>query len=194
MKRLFTMTLVSLLAAAMGYAAKGASGKKTLEVSFNYERQNGPGSNQYAIWIENEKGEVVRTLFVTQFTSKGRARGNQKPARGYTYRPTCVPTWVQHVKAEERTDEELDVVTGATPRDSGRQTFVWDFKDQRGTPVPKGTYKVFVEATLINQSIVLYTGTFTTKSKAGPLKLESTLTQPNESHKNMITDVRAEVK
>ena len=191
MRKLIALVALTLMATATTFAAKGG---KTLEVSFNYERQNGPGSNQYAIWIENEQGEVVRTLFVTAFTSKGRARGSQKPARGYTYRPACVPTWVQHVKAEERTDEELDAVTGATPQQSGRQTFVWDFKDQSGKPVRKGTYKVFVEATLFNQSIVLYTGTFNTKAKAGPLKLESSLTQPDEAHKNMVTDVRVVVK
>ncbi|MBR3513646.1 MAG: DUF2271 domain-containing protein [Bacteroidaceae bacterium] len=193
MRRLFAMAIVALLSMSMGYAAKGAT-KKTLEVSFNYERQNGPGSNQYAVWIENDEGKVVRTLFVTAFTSKGRARSNQKPARGYTYRPACLPTWVQHIKAQERTDEELDAVTGATPQASGRQTFVWDFKDQRGLPVPRGTYKVLVEATLFNQSIVLYTATFTTKTKAGQLIVESSLTQPEENHKDMITDVRALLK
>jgi len=25
---------------------------KSLEVSFNYQKQAGPGSNQYAVWIE----------------------------------------------------------------------------------------------------------------------------------------------
>ena len=49
---------------------------RTLEVSFDYQRQAGPGSNQYAVWIENAKGEVVKTLFVTSYTTRGRVRGN----------------------------------------------------------------------------------------------------------------------
>ena len=72
---------------------------QTLEVSFDYQRQAGPGSNQYAVWIENEKGDVVKTLFVTSYTTKGRARGGEQPKRGYIVRPACVPTWVKTVKA-----------------------------------------------------------------------------------------------
>ena len=176
-------------------AANGATAKagKTLEVSFEYEKQSGPGSNQYAVWVENDQEQVVKTLFVTTFTSKGRARGNQAPARGYTYRPTCVPTWVTHAKAAEMSDQEIDGFTGATPQ-GGRQVFTWDLKDKDGKDLPKGTYKVCVEATLFNNSIVLYTGTFTLKDKAGEIKLTSSLTQPDEQHANMIKAVQACLK
>ena len=166
---------------------------KTLEVSFEYEKQSGPGSNQYAVWVENAEEQVVKTLFVTSFTTKGRARGNQAPARGYTYRPACVPTWVTHAKAPEMSDEEIDGFTGATPQ-SGRQVFTWDLKDKDGKDLPKGTYKVCVEATLFNSSIVLYTGTFTLKDKAGEIKLTSSLTQRDEQHANMIKAVQACLK
>ena len=63
-----------------------------LEVSFDYERQAGPGSNQYAVWVEDVNGRVIKTLFVTSFTTKGRARGNEPLVRGYKKRPLCVPT------------------------------------------------------------------------------------------------------
>ena len=64
---------------AMVQSKKGEAAKaKTLEVSFDYQRQAGPGSNQYAVWIENEKGDVVKTLFVTSYTTKGRARGGER--------------------------------------------------------------------------------------------------------------------
>ena len=118
-------------------AAKKA---QTLEVSFDYQRQAGPGSNQYAVWIENEKGDVVKTLFVTSYTTKGRARGGEQPKRGYIVRPACVPTWVKTVKADERTDQQLDAVTGATPQAGGTLTFTWDFTDEQGKAVPQGNY------------------------------------------------------
>ena len=57
---------VLLLIPAIAQNKQGKAAKaKTLEVSFNYQKQAGPGSNQYAVWIENEKGEFVKTLFVT---------------------------------------------------------------------------------------------------------------------------------
>ena len=174
---------------------KGKAGKSaSLEVSFNYQKQAGPGSNQYAVWIENEKGEVVKTLFVTSYTTKGRARGGQKATRGYIVRPACVPTWVKTVNADKQSDEQLDAVTGATPQNSGKQTFSWDFTDQQGKTVPQGKYKVMVEATLFSASDIVYSGTFSTKDKVGEIALTSMLTEPDERHKDMITEVKAVLK
>ena len=179
----------------MALTTKGKAAKTTtLEVSFNYERQNGPGSNQYAVWIENEKGEVVKTLFVTSFTTKGRARGNEPLVRGYVKRPACVPGWVKASKVADMTDEQVDAFTGATPKNSGRQTFTWDFTDQAGKRVPKGRYNVCVEATLFNASTITYKGSFSTTDKAGDVELTSQLTEPDEKHEGMVTDVKAILK
>ena len=140
---------------AVAQNSKKAVKASALEVSFNYQRQPGPGSNQYAVWIENDKGEFVKTLFVTSYTAKGRSRGAEQPKRGYIVRPACVPVWVKTSKAEEKTK---------------------------------------VEATLIFDSDIVYTGTFSTKDKPGNITLTSELTKPDEQHKNMMTDVKAVLK
>ena len=193
-KKILSLMIAAMLLSVVAVAQNAKKAEKTLEVSFNYEKQGGPGSTQYAIWIENEKGEFVKTLFVTSYTSKGRARGGQPAQRGYIVRPTCVPVWVKTSKAEEKTDEQLDAVTGATPQNSGTQTFAWNFTDEQGKAVPQGTYKVKVEATLYFDSDIIYTGTFTTKDKAGNIALTSELTKPDEQHKNMVTEVKAVLK
>ena len=196
-KLLITILAATLLAIpAMVQSKKSEPAKKvqTLEVSFNYQRQAGPGSNQYAVWIENEKGEVVKTLFVTSYTTKGRARGGEQAKRGYIVQPTCVPIWVKTVKANEKTDQQLDAITGATPQTGGTQTFTWDFTNQEGKAVPQGMYKVVVEATLFFESDIIYSGTFSTKDKAGDITLISTLTKEDEQHKDMVTNVRAVLK
>jgi hypothetical protein len=190
---LFAALLLAVPAIIQSKQEKAAK-IKTLEVSFNYQRQPGPGSNQYAVWIENDKGDVVRTLFVTSYTTKGRTRPGEEPMRGYVKRPNCVPTWVKQAKAAEQNDQQLDAFTGATPKTGGTQIFTWDFTDQQGKAVKKGTYKVFVEATLYQASDIIYTGTFSTKDKAGEIKLTSTLTEPDEKHKDMVTNVKAVLK
>ena len=189
---LILAVLLSVIAVAQSSKKSGKT--STLEVSFNYQRQAGPGSNQYAVWIENEKGEFVKTLFVTSYTTKGRARGGEQPKRGYIVRPACVPVWVKTSKAEEKTDVQLDAVTGATPQSGGIQTFTWDLTDEQGKAVPQGTYKVKVEATLIFDSDIVYAGTFSTKDKPGNIALTSVLTKPDEQHKDMVTDVKAVLK
>ena len=196
-KKMIIAALAAMLLAtpAMVQSKKGEAAKaQTLEVSFDYQRQAGPGSNQYAVWIENEKGDVVKTLFVTSYTTKGRARGGEQPKRGYIVRPACVPTWVKIVKADEKTDQQLDAITGATPQAGGTQTFTWDFTDEQGKAVPQGNYKVVVEATLFFDSDIIYSGTFSTKDKEGDIKLTSTLTKGDEQHKNMVTNVKALLK
>ncbi len=192
MKKIFSLVFFALgLFAASSYAQNISSA----EISFNYERQGGPGSNQYAIWIENVQGEVVRTLFVTSYTTKGRARGNEELVRGYIKRPNCVPTWVKAVNANALSDAEVDVFTGATPQTGGLQTFTWDLKDQQGNVVPEGTYKIFVEATLYGSSIVTYQTSFSTAdAKGSSLSFTKTITEENESHKGMISDVKAVIK
>ena len=196
-KKTITVILAAMLLSifAMAQSKKGKVAKaNNLEVSFNYQKQAGPGSNQYAVWIENEKGEFVKTLFVTAYTTKGRARGAEQPKRGYIVRPTCVPTWVKTSKAEEKTDLQLDAVTGATPQVGGVQTFTWDFTDENGKTVAKGTYKVKVEATLFFDSDIIYMGTFSTQDKPGDIALTSELTKADEQHKDMVTNVKAVLK
>lgn len=196
-KIVFSVIVIAMLMSAIAVAQskKGQGAKaRNLEVSFNYQKQAGPGSNQYAVWIENNKGEVVKTLFVTSYTTKGRTRAGEEPMRGYVKRPNCVPTWVKASKASEKSDQQLDAFTGATPQAGGLQTFVWDFTDQQGKAVPQGTYKVLVEATLYQASDIIYSGTFSTKDKSGAVVLTSTLTQPDEKHQGMITDVKAELR
>ena len=195
-KKIISVVLAAMLLTVIAVAqnSKKAGKAKTLEVSFNYQRQAGPGSNQYAVWIENEQGDVVKTLFVTSYTTKGRTRPGEEPMRGYVKRPNCVPTWVKSAKAAAQTDQQLDAFTGATPQAGGTQTFTWDFTDEQGKAVPQGTYKVKVEATLIFDSDIVYTGTFSTKDKPGNITLTSELTKPDEQHKNMVTDVKAVLK
>ena len=179
--RIILMAVLSAVI-AMPSSAQRSSKASAVELSFNYQKQSGAGSNQWAVWIENSEGKVVRTLTVTSFTSKG--RGGR---RGYTFRPTCVPTWVKNAKAEEMTDEQIDAVTGATPSQSGIQTYTWDFKDANGKDVPAGDYKICFEATLYFNSILLYSGTFSTKDKRSEIKRASSRNEEGDAQMNTVT-------
>jgi len=122
-------------------------------VSFDYEKQKGYATNQFAVWIEDESGKLVRTLYATEFTAMG----------GYEKRPDSIPTWVD--RANLSTAEEADAVSGATPK-SGKLSFVWDLNDQNGVRVPNGTFTFVVEGTLRWKNQVLYSGTITLNGEA----------------------------
>lgn len=120
MKTGIILSTILAVVIAMPAMAQRNSSKKAgaVELSFNYQKQSGAGSNQWAVWIENSEGKDV----------------------------------------------------------------------------PAGDYKICFEATLYFNSILLYSGTFSTKDKAGEIKLTSTLIEEDEAHKNMVTEVKAAIK
>lgn len=188
-------TIIASVALCLCFSFAKAQNSNSLEVSFDYTKQQGPGSNQYGVWIENAKGEVVKTLFITSFTTKGSNRGGQQSDRGYRFRPTCVQTWVSHAKADEQSDSQLDGYTGATPKESGKQIFTWDFTDQNGKKVERGKYKVFIEATYFFNGITTYCGEFDVNGKPAEIKLSASENDTSVTdHKDMVQNVRAILK
>jgi hypothetical protein len=118
-----------------------------VEISFNYKKISGSASNQYAIWIEDMNGNLVRTLYATQWTAKG----------GYKSRPDSIPIWVEKTDLGSMDKISVDAVSGATPK-TGPLTYTWDLTDSSGNSVVPGEYLVFVEGTLRWKNQVLYTG------------------------------------
>ena len=77
-----------IFAAAGAMSAADAPDKKTspsVTVSLPYVRQPGRASNQFAVWVEDAKGNFIRTLYVTNYTGQG----------GFRIRKDCLPTWVR---------------------------------------------------------------------------------------------------
>jgi hypothetical protein len=176
------LCLTALLFAAGITFAKAASSEDIagIEISFIYQRGTTIASNQLAVWVENEEGEVVKTLLVTDFTA-GR--------RGYRNRAMSLPVWVAAADPESMTDEEIDMVSGATPG-QGELVYFWDFTNQLGERVPDGVYTVHVEGTFYWESDVLYSMVIdiTNPELEIPVEMERTAPDTHENE-NMISDV-----
>ena len=114
-------------------------------ITFDFSKQSGYASNQFAVWIEDANGKLVKTLFVTQFTANG----------GYEKRPDAIPVWVERSGISK--DTALDANSGATPK-SGSLRYVWDLTDETGARVADGTYTFYVEGTLRWKNHVLFSG------------------------------------
>jgi hypothetical protein len=130
-------------------------------IAFDYQSQPGHASNQFALWIEDGDGKLVKTLYATRFTAAG----------GYKNRPDSILTWVQKSGLPERTEAEVDAITAATPK-SGRLSYVWDLTDNGGNPVPAGTYSFVVEGTLRWKNYVLYSGSIAVGGAASSIAAE----------------------
>jgi len=117
----------------------------TAEISFNFTRQSGSASNQYAIWIEDANGQYVKTLYASRWTADG----------GYSRRPTSIPMWIQKSNRANMSREQVNAVSGATPRTES-VTYTWDGTDFNGAVVQAGDYTLILEGTLRWENQVYY--------------------------------------
>jgi hypothetical protein len=108
-----------------------------VEITFNFTRQSGSASNQFAVWVEDSTGRYIKTLFVTQWTAKG----------GWKTREASIPFWVRKSNLSNMEKTQIDAVSGATPR-TGTFTYTWDGADNLGKLAPAGDYVIILEGTL----------------------------------------------
>lgn len=125
-------------------------------IRFDYAQQSGEATNQYAVWIEDTNGNVVKPIFVTNFTGNG----------GWGNTPETLPDWVNRVVLGTTVDtmsgstmqaRTTDALSGSTPQ-SGKLEYIWDRTDTNGNIVPNGTYIFFVEASFRWENRVLFAG------------------------------------
>ena len=114
-------------------------------ISFDYVKQTGSASNQFAVWIEDMDGNYLQTVFATRWTANG----------GFNTRPDSVTLWVEKSDIASMPSNFVDAISGATPQ-TGEFNSVWDLTDIDGNTVPSGEYRVFVEGTLRWKNYVLY--------------------------------------
>lgn len=153
-----------------------------LALVYTYKAKAGAWANQIAAWVEDENGHIVRTLMATRFTAQG----------GYKKRSMSLPVWVKRSGLAGMDSSRVDSLTRATPR-AGKQVLVWDGKNDDGQPVPDGTYKVILEATLYSNSDELFTGSFVKGGQNQNIKMDIQLNQEPEQKGNldMISGVSA---
>jgi hypothetical protein len=145
MKSLLLFTLLTVLVLTGAAAQQAASQQAAAEITFSYTRLNGSASNQFAVWIENDKGQFIKTLYATRYTANG----------GWSRRPSSIPVWVKQSGLSDMTKTQIDALTGATPR-TGILTYTWDGTDSRGAAVPAGNYVIILEGTLRWENQVYY--------------------------------------
>lgn len=176
------IALVGLLAAAA--SAWGRAGAR-VEISYRLDRIGGIASNQLAVWIEDEAGAHVRTLFATDFTAR---------KRGFERRAQSLPTWVRTAGVARWAKAQIDAVSGATPKPGALQ-LVWDCTDAQGRRVPEGVYVYRVEGNLRWENTVLWTGRIRVGGKPDASNAEPRY-QPAAAQKmdRLVSEVRAEFR
>ncbi len=146
-----TIALLVVFLGLIPLASVSAVGEHlgTVQISFDYNRaERDYANNQFAVWIEDMDGNLVKTLFVTRFVA----------TRGWKVREEAVPVWQKKSRISSLSRSEVDAISGATPP-AQRLIFRWDGEDANGVRFPAGLYRYCVEANYYWEARVLYRGT-----------------------------------
>jgi hypothetical protein len=140
--------------------------QQRVEISFDYAKQGGSGSNQYAIWVETEEGEYVTTVYATEFTAGG----------GYQMRPGSISGWVAKSGLASMDKAHVDAFSGATPKESGRMSYNWDLVDAYGELVDQAaSYAIRIEASSRFNNKILAEALFSPSDEAGQLSVAASV-------------------
>ena len=151
-----------------------------VEITLSFNRASTHASNQVAVWVEDADQKLIKTVYVSNFTSS---------RRGYEERENTLSHWVSAAKPENMNDEEIDAISSAT-LSSGSNTITWDMTDSDGNRVPDGIYTLKIEGTLYWESNILYTAIIDTNSEEKAVEVQSVRSNPEISeNENMIEDV-----
>ena len=139
--------LITIFALFITASFEYAQNRKTVQINFDYTKRGGFASNQIAVWVEDARGNYIKTIYITDFT--GRREGWKK-------REYSLSNWQRKANAININQDEIDAVSEATPKE-GNINIIWDCKDNNGNFVRDGNYKIVVEATIYQDNNVLYT-------------------------------------
>jgi hypothetical protein len=188
MKKLLFMLIAFLVLFVTGCGGQSLSGASPAQpahnqvaVSLTFNHRDGIAANQFAVWIEDGGGKLIKTLYVTRFTAKG----------GWKNRPDAIPVWVEKSGIASGS---ADAHSGATPKKSGQQSYVWDCTDESGQAVPAGEYTFVVEGTIFWKDAVTYTGDITIGGGENSAAATAVFTTDEAKKSDMITDVSAMYK
>ena len=103
------------------------------------------GSRFTAVWLENEGGELVKTLYVSTELAQG----------AFTVEGDICPDWIKKSHWEKATQAEVDAVSGPTPT-AGSGTLSFDLNKLGISP---GVYVLFMQVHIHDNYNILYKGT-----------------------------------
>lgn len=189
MKKIIITILLSLLTFTVSCAEAPTLPKYTgerVEINFTYTKRAGMWSNQFVLWIEDNTGKYIKTIYLTEGMFKKEL---------YKKREQALANWKKKVDVNNISDEEIDSFSYATPKvKNSSLRYAWDLKDKNGVKVPDGTYKFLLEGTIYKDHYVIYSGDIVVSGNMQTVKINTTpyYSTENAKQSDMLSQVYAE--
>jgi len=133
--------------------------------------------NQIAVWIEDNDGNYVKTLYVTPQAAHGR----------WKEITDMVGRWVRKSDWENASPAEVEAVSSVTQA-AGPQTVVWDLTDRSGAPVPIGTYIYKIDGFRSGTNMVLWRGRIYVGGNGSTSVAEAIYTHSDAAEKGLVLE------
>jgi hypothetical protein len=131
-----------------------------------------------AIWLENEKGELVKTLFVSNELAQG----------AFTVEGDICPDWGKKAHWEKASQAQVDAVSGPTPS-AGSGSLSFDLKKQGILP---GVYFYCMQVHIHENYNILFRGKILLGEKPAEAQAEVFYSPARyESAQDLVRDVKA---
>ena len=157
---------------------------RSVTLRFDYRESHTQASNLFAVYVINQDGKLVKTLFLPNFIGQ---------RRYYERRPDAISRWVALANPSLMDDSELDAISGATP-DGGSLSYTWDLTDENGGAVEKGVYRMILEATLYWDSETVFTAEIDLSHPEQPVTVREERTRSDvDTNADMIANVTVTV-
>ena len=130
-----------------------------------------------AVWLENEGGELVKTLFVSTELAQG----------AFTVEGDICPDWIKKSHWEKATQAEVDAVSGPTPT-AGSGSLSLDLKKYGISP---GVYSFCMQIHIHDNYNILYKGQIRLGKEPAEVQPEVSYSPKRyESAEDLLRDVR----
>jgi hypothetical protein len=132
-----------------------------------------------AVWLENEAGELVKTLFVSSELAQG----------AFTVEGDICPDWIRKSHWEKASQAEVDAVSGPTPT-AGSGSLTFDLKKHGIAP---GIYSFCMQIHIHDNYNILYTGKINLGERPAETEAEVFYSPSRyDSAEDLLRDVRAQ--
>ena len=147
------------------------------KLQISYLVSSADASRYTAVWLENEAGELVKTLFVSSELAQG----------AFTVEGDICPDWIKKSHWEKATQAEVDAVSGPTPT-AGSGSLSFDLKKLGISP---GAYVFCMQIHIHDNYNILYKGPIRLGEKPAEAQPEVFYSPSRyESAEDLLRDVR----
>lgn len=151
-------------------------------LSFDFASENPNTGDQFAVWVENDRGQLINQVFVTKFATTLEGKKDLD----------TLPFWAGKIR-NHTSQQIVDATAGATPK-SGPVQYFWNLTNLKGQTVRDGEYTIYMSATEKRTHQLNWKGTVIVKDGKATIASQPTIMPKSATKTDMISNLTLTAK